>query len=277
MHEGEAVSVSTLELSGFSAIVEYIHEVSGIRLGEQKKYLVEQRLGPVMAARGASSLVALVQRARSDISGDLRQEILDAITTQETSFFRDPRTFTWIAKRYLAGLPANGRRVRIWCAACSTGQEPYSIGMLALEQVPTVRLPQVHLVASDLSRPALEQAEAGAYSADEIRRGLSEERKRRFFREANGVWRASPELRDRVEFRRHNLLRDMSAFGTFDLVVLRHVLIYFDPKTRERVIDRMVERINPGGALVMGATEPRPETKRLERVQEDGVVSFRRA
>ena len=265
------------DISDLRVLIGYIREVSGIALGDEKRYLLERRLGAVLRETGSPSFATLTQRARDDASGQLRWQILDAITTQETSFFRDPKTFEWVKQRWLPGLRRSGQgRFDVWSAACSTGQEPYSLAMTLMEVWPESEQPKLHIVATDLSRAALAQAEEGRYSEAEARRGLTPAHLARFFARDGSTWQATAALRERVRYRRLNLQRSWEGMGTFDLVLIRNVLIYFDLDTRRAVLNRMVDRLRPGGTLFLGATEPMPEGVALARKEELGVVFYTR-
>ncbi len=256
-------------------ISEYIQCNSGIALPKNKAYLLEQRLQPLLEELGCASLGALTHRATVDSSGDLRRRILDAISTQETSFYRDPRTYRWLQDRWApTALKANRMRYSIWSAACSTGQEAFSLAMDLCSNLHPADLPRFTVIGTDLSQPALAQARTASYSDTEIARGLPADKKKRFFEPKDGRWYLKDPPKRLVTFRRQNLLRDWKTIGTMDVILVRNILIYFDLGTRQRILRGMAKHLRHDGVLLLGSTELMPPDVPLKRQEQDGVVYF---
>ncbi len=256
-------------------IRQLVREHSAIVLDDSKAYLVEGRLTPLAHNAGFSSPEALVQRLRSEPLGPLHQRVVEALTINETSFFRDPRVFEMIRARIVPELLRSRKKVTIWSAACSTGQEPYSIAMMLLEQFPDLEADAVQIVATDLSEQVLEQARAGRYSSHELGRGLTRELRSRYFERDGDGFRAKESLQKLVSFQRINLVGDWPWLPWADLVLLRNVLIYFDQATRLDVLERIRRNMNPQGWLVLGTSETAIESECFTRIISDGVVTYR--
>jgi len=242
----------------FSGIAAFLAERSGLALGPDKTYLVESRLQPIARREGLASLEALLAAIRQRPTGDLARDVLEAMTTNETSFFRDRTPFDQIRDIVLPALVAarrQTRRLSIWCAAASTGQEPYSLAMVLKEMGPELGGCSVEIVATDLNNQVLERARRGVYSQFEVQRGVPSKLLLKYFRQVGTDWEIDPALRAMVRFRPLNLLADFSALGRFDLVLCRNVLIYFDQPTKVRVLQRMAGVTAPDGYLMLGSTE----------------------
>ncbi len=257
----------------FAFVADLVGRRSAIRLDPGKEYLVESRLGPLARERG---LVVddYVRRLRAAPTEDELATVVEALTTNETSWFRDIAPFAALRSYVLPMLRAAGatQRVRIWSAACSTGQEPYSI-LMALGD--GIDVPSLEVVATDLNEQVLARAREGVYSQLEVNRGLPAAMLVRHFDRVGAHWRVRADLRAKVQFRRHNLL-DPAPPGAFDLVFLRNVLIYFDLPTKRAVLDRVVRALRPGGLLVLGAAETTLGVHDgFERVQAGGAVLHR--
>ncbi|MET0277471.1 MAG: protein-glutamate O-methyltransferase CheR [Pseudorhodoplanes sp.] len=241
----------------FDFIRKLLKQRSGLTLSAEKQYLVESRLIPLAQRAGLGDLTALTRKLRS---GDeaLTVHVVEAMTTNETFFFRDKIPFehfrTFIMPSLLA-TRARHKRIRIWCAAASTGQEPYSFAMALKEMGKQVEDFRIEIVATDISLEVLEKARAGTYSQFEVQRGLPIQMLLKYFSQAGEMWQLSQEIRSMVQFRPLNLLTDFSRNGIFDLVVCRNVLIYFDQETKSEVIDRLARVTAPDGYLVLGAAE----------------------
>jgi chemotaxis protein methyltransferase CheR len=178
------------------------------------------------------------------------------MTTNETFFFRDKTPFDTLKEAILPDLVAQRKpRLRIWCAACSTGQEPYSIAMMLDENPNLVRGAKVEIVGTDISNRVLDKAKAGLYSQFEVQRGLPVQSLMKHFKQKDDVWQISDKMRASVKFKEHNLMDEPTAFGKFDVVFCRNVLIYFDPQTKAKVLKRISSVMNPGGSLLLGAAE----------------------
>ena len=231
---------------------------SGLVLGADKHYLVESRLLPVVRKAGLGDLAGLVLKLKGANVEPLIVEVVEAMTTNETFFFRDRIPFDHFRESIMPALlaaRARERRIRIWCAAASTGQEPYTLAICLKEMGKTLAGWQVEIIATDISMEALEKAKSGIYSQFEVQRGLPIMMLVKYFSQVGELWQLTPELRGMVQFRPFNLLQDLSRLGTFDVVFCRNVLIYFDQQTKTDVLDRMVRVIAPDGYLALGAAE----------------------
>lgn len=236
----------------------YLKQRSGLALSAEKRYLVESRLGPVCRRFSAASLHALIASLRIPHSRDLERAVVEAMTTNETFFFRDRVPFDLFRDVVLPEALARNaarRKLRIWCAAASTGQEPYSLAMLLQEAAPRLAGWQVDLVATDISTEVLEKAKLGIYSQFEVQRGLPVQWLLKYFTQSGDQWQIAPSLRSMVEFRQFNLLQGFEALGTFDVIFCRNVLIYFDAPTKSEILARFGTSLAPGGALLLGAAE----------------------
>jgi chemotaxis protein methyltransferase CheR len=230
---------------------------SGFVLAPEKEYLVENRLAPVVRRHGWANISELVQAMRAPAAEGLRIEITEAMMNNESFFFRDKVPFDLVRDVVIPELlekRANTRRVRVWSAACSTGQEPYSLAMLFQETRALARW-QVEILASDIAGDALEQAKAGLYSQFEVQRGLPIQMLVKYFTQVKEQWRIADKIRNMVQYRQVNLLSDFGMLGTFDLVFCRNVLIYFDQSTKLDVIGRLRGVAAGDGYLVLGAAE----------------------
>lgn len=235
-----------------------LRQESGLVLDESKRYLIETRLEPIAVQEGFSSINELGERLQRSPSPFLRQKVVDAMTTNETSFFRDRTPFETLKNSVLPDLikrNARTRRIRIWCAACSTGQEPYSIAMQLCEMAPDLAAWDVKILATDIAKVVLERASAGVYSQHEVQRGLSTPYLLRFFRQSGVEWRINPEVKRFVEFKRMNLLSNLSSIGVVDVIFCRNLLIYFGLDTKKSVVERMAGVLSPHGALFLGGAE----------------------
>lgn len=242
---------------------DYIAAHCGITLPPEKDYLLEARLAPLMAETGCASLTALVLAAERDAARLLRDRIVDAMTTQETLWFRDRHPFDLLARELLPRFAAQFRegrahKLRIWSAACATGQEPYSIAMTVLEfsrengAIPPER---VEILATDVSLAALFSAKSGRYDAFSLGRGLPAEMRERHFRPDGDAFLVSDRVRSLVAFSRLNLLESFAAVGAADIIFCRNVLIYFADSFKRDILARMAAALRPGGALIVGACE----------------------
>jgi chemotaxis protein methyltransferase CheR len=235
-----------------------LRERSGLVLSADKQYLVESRLLPVARRAGLAGLGELVQRLRAPSAETLVVEVVEAMTTNESFFFRDKIPFEHFRDTIIPTLMAARaaqRRIRVWCAAASTGQEPYSLAMCLKEMGGQVAGWRVEIVATDLSNEVLEKAKAGVYSQFEVQRGLPIGLLVKYFSQIGDTWQIAPDLRAMVQFRPLNLLGDFSHLGTFDAVFCRNVLIYFDQETKVGVLDRLARVTERDGYLVLGAAE----------------------
>jgi chemotaxis protein methyltransferase CheR len=242
-------------------VFDYIYSVSAIALETGKEYLVESRLSELAVSTGAKNFADFIQKAQADYSGTLKRKIIDGITTGETLFFRDTAPFELMRHKLIPDLIDRQNRspiksaIRIWSAACSTGQELYSIAILLKEMLPDPGRYQFRLLGTDLSDQAVARASAGYFNSIEMGRGLSEaERARSFVPDPKG-WKIRDEVRSLASFRRFNLMDDFSSLGKFDIILCRNVAIYFNEKDKASLFQRLAQRLEPHGSLLIGSME----------------------
>lgn len=230
---------------------------AAIRLDSEKDYFIEMRLAQLAGTCGAATIAELVESARRGVTGaDVR--IVEALATHETYFFRDVHPFEALKKELIPRLMAarqSSRQLTIWCAACSSGQEPYSLALLIREHFAELAQWKVRIIATDMSEQILAKARGGSFTQMEVNRGLPAMYLPRYF-ERNGLnWQVKANVRDLIDFRRLNLIEDWSMSPQPDVVMMRNVLIYFDLPTKRRILDRVRQQIAPDGALFLGAAE----------------------
>ncbi|MCC8939256.1 protein-glutamate O-methyltransferase CheR [Bradyrhizobium sp. Arg68] len=248
---------------------------SGLDLSADKQYLIESRLLPLARKYGLSGIPDLVAKIRG---GAYIPQVVEAMTTNETFFFRDKVPFDHFRDTIMPDVlkaRAARRSVRIWCAAGSTGQEPYSLAMCLKEMGAALAGWRVEIVATDLSQEVLEKSKAGIYSQFEVQRGLPIQMLVKYFKQSGELWQINPELRSMVQHRQLNLLHDFAQLGVFDVIFCRNVLIYFDQDTKINVFNRLARSMEADGFLVLGAAEtvvgltdsfkPMPERRGLYR------------
>lgn len=241
----------------FDLVARLVKSMSGLVLTPDKVYMLETRLAPILKREGLGSLDALALRLRGAPAGPLAEAVTEALTTNETSFFRDGGPFEhlhMVLPTLAASRPA-GAVLRIWSAACSTGQEAYSVAMIVQELGAALCGRKVEILGTDIARDVLARAREGIFTQFEVQRGLSVQRLVRHFRQENGRWRIAPELRAMTRFERWNLLDDLRPLGRFDVIFCRNVLIYFDPPTKARVMASLAARLAPDGVLYLGGAE----------------------
>lgn len=241
----------------FTFVADLVRRRSAIQLESGKEYLVESRLLPLARQAGLADVDAYVRALRNAPRPVDLEAVVEALTTNETSWFRDAQPFQALADHVvpalLDGRPGFGApTLRIWSAACSSGQEPYSIAMVLADAVPHV---QLRILASDLSQQMVDRARAGRYSQLEVNRGLPAPMLVRHFTRAGADWEIAANLRQSITFQKHNLLDTPPTGGPFDVVFLRNVLIYFDLATKREVLRRVQQVLRPGGYLLLGAAE----------------------
>jgi chemotaxis protein methyltransferase CheR len=242
----------------FDYIRRLVRERSSIVLESNKAYLAESRLIPLAKREGMRSLNELVARLRGEKFGGLHRKVVEAMTTNETSFFRDIHPFEALKKPILPELitrRASERKLNIWCAACSTGQEPYTIAMLLRESFPQLGGYSVRIVATDLSTEVLDRAREGVYSQIEVNRGLPAALLVKYFKKQGLHWKIADDLRRMVEFRELNLAESWALLGSMDIIFLRNVLIYFDVSTKQGILAKVRTSLRPDGYLFLGAAE----------------------
>ena len=223
---------------------------TGQQIDASRSWRIETALKPSMRDTGHDSLESLAAAVRADRSGPLADRVVDELLNQESSFFRDAAVFD-VIEQAVKAVP-DGRRPRIWCAGCSTGQEPLSLAMLFAEKLEE---PMPEIVATDVSEAALNRARAGRYTQFEIQRGLPIRRMMQWFDSVDGDWHANPGLTRMVSFRKLNLVADPLPIGRFDVILCRNVLLYFSLDLRRAVLDRLSQVLRPEGVLVLGAGE----------------------
>ena len=240
---------------------EYLRKIlkdhSGLDLSADKQYLIESRLLPLSRKCGVPGIGELVQKMKSGSSSIIAQ-VVEAMTTNETFFFRDKIPFDHFRDTIMPEMlkaRASRKSIRIWCAAGSTGQEPYSLAMSLKEMGAVLAGWRVEIIATDLSTEVLEKSKSGVYSQFEVQRGLPIQLLVKYFKQNGELWQVSPELRAMVQHRQLNLLHDFSQLGTFDVIFCRNVLIYFDQDTKINIFGRLAKAMEGDGFLVLGAAE----------------------
>ena len=229
---------------------------AGIVLTADKTYLLESRLAPLARKEGLNSIEDLLQVVRARRDERLITALVDVMTTNETFFFRDKTPFELMKSTVLPKLVEENRpRLRIWCAACSTGQEPYSLAMMLDENPSLVGGKQVEILATDISTRVLEKAKSGLYSQFEVQRGLPIQMMMKYFRQKDDLWQISDKIRSMVTFREFNLMDSPRGLGQFDVIFCRNVLIYFDAPTKGKVLENLAGIMQPKGYLLLGAAE----------------------
>ncbi len=263
--------------SDYEYLRKLLKERSGLDLSADKQYLVESRLMPLARKASLSGIPELVQAMKSGAVA-LTSEVVEAMTTNETFFFRDKIPFDHLKETVLPGLiqaRAARRSIRIWCAASSTGQEPYSIAMILKEMGAALSGWRTEIVATDLSMGVLEKSITGLFSQFEVQRGLPIQMLVKYFTQQGELWQLNADIRAMVQHRQLNLLQDFSHLGSFDVIFCRNVLIYFDQDTKIGIFDRLAKMLEADGVLALGAAEsvvgisdafkPYPERRGLYR------------
>ena len=234
-----------------------LKERSGLDLSADKQYLVESRLLPLARKASLPGLAELIQKLRSG-APSLTTEVVEAMTTNETFFYRDKVPFDHLKATVLPDLVqarASRRSLRIWCAASSTGQEPYSIAMCLKEFGSALAGWRIEIIGTDLSQAVLEKSRAGLFSQFEVQRGLPIQLLVKHFTQVGELWQLNPDIRAMVQFKQLNLLQDFSHLGVFDVIFCRNVLIYFDQDTKTNIFGRLARLMEPEGYLMLGAAE----------------------
>jgi len=248
----------------YKAISEYIYELSGVALEANKTYLVEARLGPLVEAYGCATFSEFYHRAKADHSRTTQNGIIDAITTQETFFFRDMSPFELLQYKILPELidvkqTQSGTRnkvpIRIWSAACSTGQEAYSIAIALQEALPELNRFDISILGTDISDAAVAAASYGKYSRFEIERGLTPGKINKYFEAQGDAWKIKDEIRIMTSFKTFNLFHDFHVLGKFDIIFCRNVAIYFSADDRKQLFHRIADMLPAYGALIIGSSE----------------------
>ncbi len=241
----------------FETLSGVLYRGSGLAIGPDKQYLLETRLAPVLRTHGLADLDALASRLRAG-ARDLELALVEVMTTNESSFFRDDKPFAHVRTQALPKLHAArppGAKLRIWSAAASTGQEAYSLAIIVAESRAALGVREVEIVGTDIAREPLARAREGLYTQFEVQRGLPMQMLVRYFKKDGANWRIADTIRSMASFREWNLLGDLRPLGTFDMVFCRNVLIYFDPPTKARALVAIARQMAPDGVLYLGGAE----------------------
>ena len=247
-----------MKVEDLEFVANLVRRTSGLVLKGDKFYLLENRLAPLARQYGFENLSKFIDALRIGAKPELVDAVTEAMTTNETFFFRDRTPFTTMEEvviPYLAKKFGRSGKVRLWTAAASSGQELYSIAILIREHVKDLGAIEFDLLGTDISNEVLEKAKSGLYSQFEVQRGLSAPRLVKNFEKEGELWRVKPEIRAMCDFRHCNLLQDFSSLGKFDIVFCRNVLIYFDPETKRDVLERIAKLMPDDGLLFLGAAE----------------------
>ncbi len=270
-----------ISTADFTFIADLVRTEAAIVVEPAKAYMVEARLAPVARRHGLGDVSALVARLRgaNGHAAPLRAEVVESITNNETYFFRDGKPFAALERHILPELIAKRaarRQISVWSAACSSGQEPYSIAMLLRSGFPQLAGWNVRIIASDVSAAMLARAAQGIYSDMEVGRGLPPQLLKRYFTEVTGGWQLKPEVRSMVELRTLNLARPWTPLPRIDVLFLRNVLLYFDDETRRQVLARVAAVLQPDGYLFLGNAETTLNVSDdFERVRVGPAVAYR--
>jgi chemotaxis protein methyltransferase CheR len=244
-------------------ITGYIHDISGIYLEASKKYLLETRLSSIAEEHGCGSYQELYQKAKRDARKAIEKQIIDAISTNETLFFRDNGPFELLRNKILPELidartpksPRLKTPIRIWSAASSTGQEVYSIAIILKELLGDTSKYNIKLLGTDISDAAVKQASIGKYNKFEIERGLPRDKLNKYFTLSGGFWKIKDEIRAMANFRKLNLMLPFAGLGKFDIIFCRNVAIYFTLEDRKKLFNKIADILEPDGYLIIGSTE----------------------
>jgi chemotaxis protein methyltransferase CheR len=247
-----------MKVEDFDLFAKIVYQRSGLVLTKEKAYLLDSRLMPVARRWNLKDLGELAGVLRTRMDESLLADITDAMTTNESSFFRDQKPFDQfrqiVLPKFLQARAAT-RRLRIWSAACSNGQEPYSLAMILDEEASKMPGWNVEIVATDLCRDVLEKAKQGLYTQFEVQRGLPITMLVKHFTQVGDKWQISKAMQSKVKFQPFNLLESMASLGQFDIVFCRNVLIYFDPPTKAKVLEGIARQMPPDGILYLGGAE----------------------
>jgi chemotaxis protein methyltransferase CheR len=243
---------------------QYIYSISGIYLDEKKTYLIEMRLKDLVETENCSSYGELYHKAKFDPSRTIERKIIDAITTNETLFFRDNSPFDMFKYKIMPELidrrsaRSSGIMpvtIRIWSAACSTGQEIYSLAIILKELLPDMKKYNIKMLGTDISDEAIAKASYGHYNKFEMERGLDKDKIQRYFSQNNNTWKIRDDIRAMALFQKINLMGSFAGIGKFDIVLCRNVAIYFNAEDRRKLFDKIADVLEPDGYLIIGATE----------------------
>lgn len=247
-----------MKITDFDIYKDLLKEKSGLVLTQDKSYLLESRLNPVAKKWGYASLDAMTMAIHGVPDKELIRDIVEAMTTNETSFFRDTRPFDIFKETvltYMKSARTSRRSIRIWCAAASSGQEPYTIAMILKDAAAAFPGWNFEIVATDISHDILDQAREGRYTQFEVQRGLPIQLLMKYFKQEGDRWQISDDIRKMVKYDYFNLLEPMTKLGTFDVIFCRNVLIYFDEATKGMVLGNMAKQLEKDGFLFLGGAE----------------------
>lgn len=255
----------------FTFIATLIKQRSGIALTPDKGYLIDTRLGPIAKANGLGDIRELIGKLRVNPNAPIAYQVIESMTTNESMFFRDTKPFDQLMKVVLPALKASGKtNIRIWSAACSTGQEAYSIAMTLQQEASKYPQLKAEIIGTDLAEKVVERARAGVYSQFEIQRGLPIAYLMKYFTQrAGNNWEINDAIKAMVKFSTGNLLTPFAGMGCFDIIFCRNVLIYFDEKTKTDVLERMAAILNPPGYLYLGSSETTSNLTKKYKVMEE--------
>jgi chemotaxis protein methyltransferase CheR len=237
---------------------QFLKARSGLVLSNEKQYLIESRLLPVARKAGLQSIAALVAKLKEPRETVLAEAVVEAMTTNESFFYRDKTPFehfTQVMMPELIKARASQKKIRIWCAAASTGQEPYTLAMCLKEMEAKIPGWRIEIIGTDISNEVLDRAKAGTYTQFEVQRGLPIQMLLKYFTQQGESWTISPQLRSMVQWKKFNLLESFASLGQFDIVFCRNVLIYFDQPTKVDILSRISKITASDGYLVLGAAE----------------------
>jgi chemotaxis protein methyltransferase CheR len=273
------MSTTTLTPDAISFVCTTVRDRSAIELDASKSYLIEARLAPVAREAGFASIADLIQGVRGKRQPGLESRLVEAMTTNETSFFRDIHPFEALKTTVFPALRtknASRRTINVWSAACSTGQEIYSVAMQLREHFPDLAAWKVQMIGTDLSDDVLERARAAKFSQIEVNRGLSATLLVKYFQRDGMHWRLSPELRSMASFTKLNLIERWPTLPAMDVVFLRNVLIYFAPEMKRAILEKVRKVMAPEAVLFLGAAETTMGLdSAFERVQVNNSVFYR--
>jgi chemotaxis protein methyltransferase CheR len=273
------MTTNSLAADTISYVCTLVRQRSAIELDEAKAYLIEARLNPLAKRHGFASAGEMVAKLKTQPRHEIQQQLVEAMTTNETSFFRDIHPFDALRQQIIPSLlqrPLGNRKMSVWSAACSTGQEVYSIAMLLRDNFPDLCAGKVQLLATDISDEVLERARAGKFSQIEMNRGLPAAYLTRYFSRAGLQWEISAQLRELISFSKLNFIESWPPLPQMDVVFLRNVLIYFSPATKRQILEKVRSVMAPHAVLFLGAAETTMNLdSAFERVQFNNQVFYR--
>ncbi len=267
------MATSSLEIK---QVISFVYENSGITLDENKSYLIESRLSPLLKSNTLSSFSQLITKAKTN--KPLKQDIINAISTNETYFFRDQRPFDLLKNILIPEIMGTAnKRLKIWSAACSTGQEAYSIAMLLKELLFNFTTYSIQIHGTDISGEAVNKANSGIYTNFDLSRGLSPLQITRYFKAEGTNFKISDELRSLCQFREDNILKPRALPNSYHLALCRNVAIYFNKEDKLTLLEAIHKSLRPGGFLLIGSTESIPYASHLfERTMHNGAIYYKK-